>query len=904
MAELTPEELKKQIEEANKKLKEASGFGYSLAEAFNKAGDNVEELKKLLAQINKELSDTIDNADYIYRSFKSITAELKGQNILLKDGKSVFKAFSDIAQNINYFQRGNLDLSDKQFKKLGQNLKIQTEEFGIIKDGLKAGKETNESIIAILEARKKSEEGLNTQQEARLKQAKEEISLLNEINQTEGLIPTLQKELDLSKDIFKAREGIGGVATSAAKTIAKFGGSLSQFLNINEAITSVEEYNKKVVTSALTNKKVQEDLLALETQKKSLQDKILTGEIESDEDIIAANKKILDLEDEQYKIRQKAIKQADNLSTRFKSLVILSKEMGSGFAKSITDPTTILTTFITLAFKADKQITQLANSLGVSKQEAEGLRKEFVNFAVSTNDVYLNAERLIKAQTDLSEQLGITVKFSKEELATFSKLTGIVGLTADEATKLDLVSKTTGVTLEQYEGSLLKSALYAGKAANIHLSAKQTLQEVSKLSSLILLRFQGNPDALAKAVFQAKALGTNLQQINQIGESLLNFETSIENELKAELLTGRQLNLERARYAALTGNQLELTQAITEEVGSLADFSNMNVIAQQSLAQAFGLSAEQLGDMLFKQDALNRYGGEAEKATNDQIKAYEKLAQTQKGLTLNQYLSQQSQQLEAQEKFNNAMVKMQEIISKLATGPIIDFADTLATVANNAWALYGGLTLIAGLSLAKTVGSLVLMVAQLSLISAAKTAGAAADVTSAAAMGTQVAAASTLAATEGIITGEKIAQAAASSIINPIAAVLGMVAAAAAVAFIVNAALKKPKMAKGGIVVPTPGGTDVTVGEAGSAEAIIPLNSPKASEMLGINKSYAPMVNYGITKEDMKETINDLLTGILNKPQPVPTFVFEGNGAQLGKFIGSQMETGTSQNINTGYKLA
>jgi hypothetical protein len=48
---------------------------------------------------------------------------------------------------------------------------------------------------------------------------------------------------------------------------------------------------------------------------------------------------------------------------------------------------------------------------------------------------------------------------------------------------------------------------------------------------------------------------------------------------------------------------------------------------------------------------------------------------------------------------------------------------------------------------------------------------------------------------------------------------------------------------------------------------------------------------------------NDVIN-VMNKPQSAPTFVFEGNGAQLGKFIGSQMETGTAQNISTGYKLA
>ena len=64
------------------------------------------------------------------------------------------------------------------------------------------------------------------------------------------------------------------------------------------------------------------------------------------------------------------------------------------------------------------------------------------------------------------------------------------------------------------------------------------------------------------------------------------------------------------------------------------------------------------------------------------------------------------------------------------------------------------------------------------------------------------------------------------------------------------------------------------------------------------------MANYGITKEDFKETFNDILSSILGRPQPAPTFVFEGNGAQLGKFIGGYAETGTAQNISTGYKVA
>jgi hypothetical protein len=82
--------------------------------------------------------------------------------------------------------------------------------------------------------------------------------------------------------------------------------------------------------------------------------------------------------------------------------------------------------------------------------------------------------------------------------------------------------------------------------------------------------------------------------------------------------------------------------------------------------------------------------------------------------------------------------------------------------------------------------------------------------------------------------------------------------------------------------------------------SLITLNNKAKKE----TKSRDDIKGYGITKEDMKTIVSDLLTGILNKPQPLPTFILQGNGAELGRFIGSQQETGTAQNIYTGYKVA
>ena len=58
-------------------------------------------------------------------------------------------------------------------------------------------------------------------------------------------------------------------------------------------------------------------------------------------------------------------------------------------------------------------------------------------------------------------------------------------------------------------------------------------------------------------------------------------------------------------------------------------------------------------------------------------------------------------------------------------------------------------------------------------------------------------------------------------------------AAGAAMSSAIRSAMSGIKLANGGIVLPTPGGTTATIGEAGQAEAVIPLGSRESKEMLG-----------------------------------------------------------------------
>ena len=204
--------------------------------------------------------------------------------------------------------------------------------------------------------------------------------------------------------------------------------------------------------------------------------------------------------------------------------------------KNFKDPVFLLTTFVELGFKADKQITELTKSLGLSKRETMVMRADMTKFAATSGDAFLNTDRLMKAQSDLTEQLGMAVDFGNEERATFARLTELTGLSAQEAGKLAQASAAAGMSTETYTKGIREGAFAAMQATKTHFSMRDVMKDISSLSAGTLVKFQGNPKALAAAVVEAKKLGTNLQQIDKIGDSLLQWESSIEKDRKSTRL--------------------------------------------------------------------------------------------------------------------------------------------------------------------------------------------------------------------------------------------------------------------------------------------------------------------------------------------------------------------------------
>jgi hypothetical protein len=340
-----------------------------------------------------------------------------------------------------------------------------------------------------------------------------------------------------------------------------------------------------------------------------------------------------------------------------KGLQVLAK----GAIENLSSPEALFMFFMKAALKANDESVKLGKSLAYGADRADEFRENLVGIESASSNINVTTANLVEAFSELAQITGFAYKFSADQLETQIKLTKQVGLTADEAAQVQRFGVLTGKTSEETYRSFVKGLVATRNQLKVGIDFKATLAEAVKVSGQLAAQLGYNPERIAKAIVQAKAFGMTLEQVAKSGESLLNFETSIENELKAELLTGKQLNLERARAAALLGDQATVAAEIAANVGTAADFAKMNTLEQKALAEAVGMTADELSNTLRKRE--------------------EALASGKSLVQINEEEAAQALERQTiQDKFNAAILKLQSLIGNLVAGPLAMFIDGLSTV--------------------------------------------------------------------------------------------------------------------------------------------------------------------------------------------------------------------------------
>ena len=338
--------------------------------------------------------------------------------------------------------------------------------------------------------------------------------------------------------------------------------------------------------------------------------------------------------------------------------------------------------FLVDVFSAvDKSSSELARNLGTSSDRGREILENFAKISIGSGKSFINTKNLTEAQLSLGSALGTNAQLSNEILISQTELTKQAGYSIEAANQLTQISLATGSATDDITANFLGQAKALNLTNGLAINEKTLLNDIGKISKGTLATFAGQPKELAKASFAAKKLGVELSKLESIADGFLNIESSISKEFEAEVLTGRQLNLETARRFALDNNIAGVAKEINAQGITRLAFSKMNRIQQEGIASAMNLSRDEMGDMLMKGEALRNVGAENEEALKAQFEAVKGTAGEQAFLNRlgSEQYAQQLKSTSKQEEFAALTERIKDGFVSIA-GPLMDMIDPIVTV--------------------------------------------------------------------------------------------------------------------------------------------------------------------------------------------------------------------------------
>ena len=316
------------------------------------------------------------------------------------------------------------------------------------------------------------------------------------------------------------------------------------------------------------------------------------------------------------------------------SMAAGAKGMFKSFMKSL-GPVAMIVKLVSAMIEGDKAASEMAKGLNMSTDSALAIRGSLRKAAVDSGNIFVSTKGMSESMMEMNKALGTSVTPSKEMLVQFTEMRDMAGFTNEELLGIKAISDATGMSLNEITGEFMAQAQISATSLGVRLNEKDLLKDIGKISAATTLSLGKNPALIADAAATAKSLGMEMSKVDDIAGGLLDFESSISNELEAELLLNKDLNLEKARQAALNNDLATVAKEISEQAGSAAEFTAMNRIQQEALAKAVGMGREDLAKTLFVQEQLAGATGdqaaETESLLNKRIEAVG-LEQAQKEL--------------------------------------------------------------------------------------------------------------------------------------------------------------------------------------------------------------------------------------------------------------------------------
>ena len=434
--------------------------------------------------------------------------------------------------------------------------------------------------------------------------AKERLKILKEIEQIEKKlfdgVNIQAKTRKKYNDLLDKSYSVSSASLDIDKQISKLQntslGKLNKQLGLDKQISALEKVKEKGSLKQIKNASKLSELMADVASGNKDFSKALK-EI-ADEDFGDLNDAAKDF-GRTLQAGGKDLEKNVKRSAKFGSAFDDIKEKVSDMSEILSSPQAMGAAVIAFIVKEMVDFAQKAlevrQSLGISVIESARLAGNMKLAAASAKAVGGNTEQAVAAVTSLGNEFGSIDVISAGVSAKLGLITGQFGLSGDNAGKL--LKTMQGINGASIETNLNTLETVGNLARAARVAPAAVLNDMAENSETFAKFAMQGGDNLAKAAITARKLGLNLSTVDKIAESIMDIEGSIEREMEASMLIGKQMSLDRARQLVMEGDMAGVLEEVKRQAGGAAEFAKLDFIQRKSLAAAVGLEVSELAKL-------------------------------------------------------------------------------------------------------------------------------------------------------------------------------------------------------------------------------------------------------------------------------------------------------------------
>ena len=402
----------------------------------------------------------------------------------------------------------------------------------------------------------------------------------------------------LAKDILDLKEQQFGLSDDELKINQK---KLELYSNLYTSITTQAEEAAKVKDEILGQNDAANRRLKFEESIASLG----PAEQKKLKDLFQLNENLIQQEERLNQIKEEGNRLYEKLPGFLQDGVDLAKDLGKGLMSGML-PLVLIGLLLAAAVDSFTELSAASKKFreetGITASQSKDLdnqvkkiRNNFSQLGIAADDVY-------DTISALKGEFADNARLSEALVSSMTVLNKNFGIAQKDAAKVSMIMQSmAGLSAETAQGVSQQVAQMANLAG---IAPSQVFADIAESAESTYTYFKGDVNLIAKQAIEARRLGTTLKDVLKTTEDLLDFENGIEKELVAATFVGGQFNLSQARALAYAGKNVDAQKEILRQVERSGRFADQDMFTKKVLADAAGMTVEQLTKQLQIQKLL------------------------------------------------------------------------------------------------------------------------------------------------------------------------------------------------------------------------------------------------------------------------------------------------------------